>query len=126
MKKAKLFIAALLLTTASLMTEAQDAKMHLRDFSPKYTVTSFRVYGQCGLCTRRILKALNEKGVKSAYWDKDSQLLTLQYDAKAIKVESIYSALAAAGHDTEKVKAKAEVYNALPGCCRYRNVLNIH
>ena len=98
---------------------AQDAKLHLRDFTPLYTVSSFKVPGTCGLCTKRILKALEVEGVKSAFWDQEDQELTVQYNDRKIKLGQIYRAVSAAGHDTETLKASSEVYANLPACCHY-------
>jgi Cu(I)/Ag(I) efflux system membrane fusion protein len=35
-------------------------------------------------------------------------------------MEIVGKKLAAAGHDTEKLKADDKAYSALPSCCKYR------
>src|SRR5882724_2826881 len=119
MKTIKLFFAmAILLATVS-SANAQDAKYHLRDFGPKLTTTSIKVYGECGSCKHRIQNALRVEGIKAASWDQNEQLLTVQYIDKIISLDKIQSLVAAVGHDTEKVRANDVVYNALPDCCHY-------
>lgn len=110
----------MLIVASSTMIHAQQSKEHLRDFKAQYTIASFKVYGRCDECTLRILKTLQVKGIKIPYWQPKEQMLTLMYDEKIINLKLIYFLLAAAGHDTQQVKAKDEIYNALPKCCHYR------
>jgi hypothetical protein len=121
MKTLNYLFAALLLLLISAMTQAQDAKALLRDW-PKIAVAIFKADGICGQCKQRILNAVKAKGIKSAYWDEESKMLTVQYDEKLTSPDAIQSLIAAAGHDTEKIKAEDKVYNALPKCCHYRTV----
>jgi len=80
----------------------------------------FMVYGNCGMCERRIEGALSKvKGVHSADWDVDTKVLTVQYDDATISLDDIKKKVAEAGHDTDKFRAKDEVYSNLPGCCQY-------
>ena len=80
----------------------------------------FMVYGNCGMCERRIEGALaNVKGVHSADWDVETKVLTVQYDDEAISLDEIKKNVAAAGHDTDKFRAEKKVYDKLPGCCPY-------
>lgn len=80
----------------------------------------FMVYGNCGMCERRIEGALaNVKGVHSADWDMDTKVLTVQYDDEAISLDEIKKKVAAAGHDTDQFRAEKKVYDKLPGCCQY-------
>jgi periplasmic mercuric ion binding protein len=102
---------------------AQDAKLHLRDFTPLYNVTSFKVLGTCGLCTKRILNAVKVDGVNSAFWDQESQELTVQYNNRKITLKQIYQAVSAAGHDTETFLTSNAVYASLPACCHYNRKL---
>ncbi|MCF6364820.1 MAG: heavy-metal-associated domain-containing protein [Bacteroidales bacterium] len=82
--------------------------------------TTFKVAGNCGMCEARIEKAaLNVKDVKSAEWNKETKMLKITYTGNVNK-EEVQKSIAAAGHDTGKFKAKDAVYNALPGCCKYR------
>jgi hypothetical protein len=122
MKKIKYLLTAFLLVAVSAITNAQDAKINLRNFGPKPTTATFKVDGECGSCKSRIQNALKVEGIKFAKWDEDSKLLSIQYDDRFIKLDKIHYLVAAAGHDTEKVNAKEEVYNTLPDCCHYREI----
>lgn len=94
-------------------------------FSPQqpakagFVTSKFTVYGNCGMCKTRIEKALKVKGVKYAYWDKDTELATVKHDPKVVSLDQLHQLCAAVGHDTDLVKAKDEVYNQLHSCCKY-------
>lgn len=81
-----------------------------------------KVYGACGMCKARIDKAIGDMaGVKSASWDVDSKMLAVSYDKSKVSMDAINKKAAAIGHDTDAVKADKATYNALPGCCHYRD-----
>lgn len=83
------------------------------------TVT-FTVYGNCGMCKRRIEHAAKITGVKSADWNQKTKILTVKYDAGKVSEKAIQEAIAASGHDTEKATASDKSYNNLMGCCQYK------
>jgi copper chaperone CopZ len=100
------------LIIGSLLTgnklQAQDAKTE-----------SFKVYGNCGMCKKRVEKAAAIDGVTKADWNVGSKLMTVTYDPSKITNVAIQKKIAAVGHDTEKEQAADSVYNKLPGCCQY-------
>ena len=82
----------------------------------------FTVEGSCDMCKDRIEKAaLSVNGVQSAHWDKEKQMVHLNFDSGKTSEDAIRKAIANAGHDTDKYKAADSVYNQLPGCCKYRD-----
>jgi periplasmic mercuric ion binding protein len=82
--------------------------------------TEFKVYGACGMCETRIENAATSiDGVASADWNQETQMLTIEYDAEKVNLDDVHKKIAEAGHDTEKVRAKDEGYQALPACCHY-------
>ena len=87
----------------------------------KVSKATIKVFGNCGMCKERIESALDEGGVKLANWDTKTKNLEVVYNPKKITELQIHELIAAAGHDTEKVKAKDEVYAQLPFCCLYRD-----
>lgn len=99
----------------------QKAEPTKAEASPAGSGTDiFMVYGNCGMCERRIEGTLTKvKGVYSADWDVDTKVLTVKYDDAAISLDDIKKKVAEAGHDTDKFRAKDEVYSNLPGCCQY-------
>ena len=86
------------------------------------TTISLKVDGICGQCTQRIEAAAKGKGVKAAKWNVATKLLLITYNASRTTVEQIQERIAGAGHDTEFKKAGIAVYNALPDCCKYRDL----
>ncbi len=87
----------------------------------KVVTASLKVYGNCSMCKKRIETALDKAGIKQAVWDTKSKELKVTYNASKITEQQIHEAVAAVGHDTDKVKAKDEVYADLPFCCLYRD-----
>ncbi len=87
-------------------------------FSQK-TIT-YNVGGACGMCTERIENTAKKiKGVREAQYDLNDQVLLI--DASSEYIEStLIAALLAVGHDVNDQKADDKVYDALPGCCWYR------
>ena len=80
----------------------------------------FEVKGNCGMCEKRIEKAaLSVDGVSKADWSKETKKLEVVFDDAKSDVHKVHMAVAKVGHDTEMHKAKDEVYNKLPGCCKY-------
>jgi hypothetical protein len=73
------------------------------------------------MCKERIETALDEGGVKMSNWDPKSKNLEVAYNSKKITELQIHELIAGVGHDTDKVKAKNEVYSKLPFCCLYRD-----
>jgi len=80
------------------------------------------VSGVCEMCKERIEKALDLKGIKLAEWDASTQKLFIAYRSDKISEEEIHKTIVAAGHDTDKMQAKDEVYATLPFCCLHRDV----
>ena len=109
----KKIILVLLVSLFGMTTQAQEKK----NKNAKYDI---EVNGHCEKCKSRIEKAaLSVKGVKSAVWHSDHQDLHLVLDENKCTVQQVHEAIAAVGHDTDKVKAKDEVYESLHYCCLY-------
>ena len=81
---------------------------------------NFKVYGNCGMCEKRIEKAAKAvDGVSAADWDKETKMIEVTLDESKTNVHKVHMAIAKVGHDTEMHKAKDEVYSKLPKCCLY-------
>ena len=87
----------------------------------KVVTANIKVFGNCGMCKERIETALDHPGIKTATWDTKTKNLEVVYNSKKISEQQIHEIIASAGHDTEKVKAKDDVYAQLPFCCLYRD-----
>ncbi len=80
----------------------------------------FEVKGNCDMCENRIEKAAKAvDGVSAADWDKETKVIEVSFDESKTSVHKVQMAIANMGHDTPMHKATDEVYNALPGCCKY-------
>lgn len=80
----------------------------------------FEVKGKCVMCETRIEKAAKSvDGVTTADWVQETKMLTVAFDSTKTTVHKVQMAIAKVGHDTPMHKASDEVYNALPGCCKY-------
>ena len=84
---------------------------------------TFKVYGNCGMCKKRIEKAAKTEAVSSVVWNVETKIMTITYDAAKVSTDDIQKKIAAVGHDTEKFKADDKVYEKLPGCCLYERKL---
>ncbi|MDR1526753.1 MAG: efflux RND transporter periplasmic adaptor subunit [Dysgonamonadaceae bacterium] len=103
---------------ASAQLEGKPSMMNSQKQTTHATLT---VHGACGMCKTRIEEAaLGLKGVTEATWNGETQELHLHFDSAQTSIKSISKAISGAGHDTELDKADDAVYNALPGCCLYR------
>lgn len=80
---------------------------------------TFKVYGNCEMCKKRIDKAAALDGVSKAYWNKDSKIMSVTYDASKVSVDAIQKKIAGVGYDTEKFTADDKAYGQLPDCCQY-------
>jgi mercuric ion binding protein len=83
----------------------------------------FEVADNCGMCEARIEKAANAvEGVSSADWNKETKMIEVSYNSEKTDIHKIHQAIAKAGHDTKLHKAADEVYDELPGCCKYERM----
>ena len=113
MKTVKIIIVALLVIAFTSNTNAQTP-------ATKSKTETIKVSGNCDMCKARIEKAAKIDGVSKAEWNKETKLLAVTYDPAKTNVDAIGKKVAAAGHDTEKIKAEDKAYDKLPGCCKYR------
>lgn len=111
------YIAFYICLLISSSTFAQSVeKLNLSD-------TTFKVFGACEMCKSRIEEALKLKGINKAIWDVDSKMLSLQFDPQKISLDKIENTIISVGHDLVNKKAKDYIYNELPECCHYRELV---
>jgi len=103
-------------------TGEDHSEHNMQSQSSQMEHAMLKVEGNCEMCKDRIEKAaMSVKGVSSAMWDSSDKVLHLNFNKSQTSLSAISKAVAKAGHDTEKDKADDKVYNALPGCCKYRD-----
>jgi len=99
--------------------ESQESEMIASDVA--LTEESLYVYGKCGMCEARIVKAAKKvSGVADAQWDQKTGMLEVSYDAETAELSDIEGAVVKVGHDTKDMKADKKVYEDLPACCHYK------
>ncbi|HTE31789.1 MAG TPA: heavy-metal-associated domain-containing protein [Chryseolinea sp.] len=118
MKANRILLATFVAVIAFQSGNAQSGKELLNN---RTKTESIKVYGECGMCKKRIEKAaIAVKGVQSANWNEDSKYLTINYDLfKKDVPDNVQQKVTEAGHDTGKYKADDAVYEGLPACCHY-------
>lgn len=77
------------------------------------------------MCKQRIEKAAVGKGLREARWNVETKQLTLVYTT-GFDLLKAKKRIAAAGHDTDEVKASDDAYHSLPDCCLYKDPANAH
>ncbi|WP_298392725.1 heavy-metal-associated domain-containing protein [Flavobacterium sp.] len=101
----------LLLTTVAAQSQEKKSK------NANYDIA---VGGNCDLCKKRIEKAaFSVKGVKSAEYHLDDNILHVILNEEKCSVLDVKKAVAKVGHDAGEVKATDEDYENLHGCCHY-------
>lgn len=114
---------ALVCFTIDMSAQSADKKAK----SSKYETIELKVKGVCGMCKSRIeLATYDIKGVKSAEWDLETDVLTAVIQPKKVTREKIAEVLAARGHENELAKADVKAYQELPGCCKYNDGVKKH
>jgi len=107
---------------AAQMQNVEQAQNTAQVQSTPVQKMSLAVQGACEMCKMKIENtAKSIEGVKAAEWSLSAKVLSVEYDPKKTSRNAISKAIAAVGYDTELDKASDLVYNALPGCCKYRN-----
>ena len=89
-------------------------------FAQSKVADTIQVDGVCEMCKKRIEQALEVKGIWVAEWNIETKQLYVVYKPKKITKEEIGALLAAVGHDNEITKASDAAYEAIHGCCKYR------
>jgi Cu(I)/Ag(I) efflux system membrane fusion protein len=102
------------------VAQGKAATVQTQDSSVQKIALS--VQGACEMCKMKIENtAKSIEGVKSADWNLSAKILNVEFAPEKTSPSAISKAIAAVGYDTEMDKASDAAYNALPGCCRYRN-----
>jgi len=120
MKKSILILAVIIAGVQGVTACGQNTETKTEQNQLVQKTDTINVYGNCGMCTKRIEGALKDvKGIQSANWNVDTKMLTVSYNEALLSLNDIHQKVADVGHDTDKVKAKDSMYNNLMGCCQY-------
>ena len=98
-------------------------------FSFLFTITGFaqqgvqkdtiKVWGNCGMCKKKIEKSAKAAGATTASWDAESKMLQVSYAPAKTSGTKIQQAIALTGYDTQDFKADDKAYIKLDACCQY-------
>lgn len=88
-------------------------------FAQNATSQTIKVWGNCGMCKKRIEKSAKSAGALSADWNADKLQLLVSYDEKETSSLKIQQAIAKVGYDTQDVIADDKAFDKLSGCCKY-------
>lgn len=80
---------------------------------------TIKVNGNCGMCKKHIEKSAMDAGATAATWDKKTKFLQVSFDPSVTSSTKIQTNIAAAGYDTQDVKASDSAYYKLEECCQY-------
>lgn len=87
--------------------------------SSKAKVVTIKTSAVCGSCKARIEKTLKAtEGVEEAILNLNSKQVKIKYDPAKTSPDKLREAVAAIGYNADEVKANAEAYYKLPGCCQ--------
>ncbi len=81
--------------------------------------STFKVWGNCGMCQETIEGSLNVEGVAKAEWNTESKMIAVNYDSTKINLDQIQKNIATVGYDNEKYIGDEKAYKNLPECCQY-------
>ena len=107
----KLLSMALMLLVSVFITNITMAQTAKKE--------TLKVWGNCGMCKKKIEKAAKSAGATAASWDSETQLLKISFDESKTSNAKIQESIAKVGYDTQDFTADNEVYDNLPGCCQY-------
>lgn len=84
-----------------------------------------KIYGNCGMCEKRIEKAGSINDIAKVDWNVDTKIATITYDSKITNQDAILKIIALSGHDSDTFLAPNEAYSKLPSCCQYDRVAKV-
>ncbi len=81
--------------------------------------STFKVWGNCGMCKETIEASLSADGIKYKSWDSETKVMKISYDTAKISLDEIQKRIAAVGYDTPTHKGNDTSYSGLHECCKY-------
>jgi len=113
----KNILTAILLTFAFSIASAQGNKTETITIKTKIYCDHCVRCESCGANINETVRGI-EKGVKKVKINPADNTITVKYNAAKTTPDNIRAAIAASGYDADNVKATAEGYAKLDGCCK--------
>lgn len=114
-----IIICLALLSNACGNSQAESTGVAKTEVADGISTSSFKVWGNCGMCESTIESSLKTDGVKEADWNSDTKVIKVSYDSTVITLDEIHRKIAASGYDTQNYKSSDSTYSNLHECCQY-------
>ena len=115
-----ILFAGTLVAFYSCQNQAKEGSdMPKTEFANGVATSTFKVWGNCGMCKKTIENSLKTEGISNADWDSESKLITVEYDTSKITLDQIQKQIAAVGYDNVTHKGSDSAYKNLHECCKY-------
>lgn len=88
----------------------------------KVETVTFWVNSACGRCEETIEKAMDTKGVITADYNLENQMLTVTYKTQKVTESKLHQLINEVGYDTDKSICTDEQYARVHHCCKYREL----
>jgi copper chaperone CopZ len=112
-------IAFMLAIGACGNKKESEATLSTTEIVNGITISTFKVWGNCGMCKETIEGSLEVEGVSEADWNTETKMIKVSYDTIKISLDQIQKNIAAVGYDNEIYIGDVGAYNNLPECCQY-------
>ena len=112
-------LSAILYSCGDTPGKDQDTSKAKTEVVDGISISSFKVWGNCGMCEDKIEGSLKANGVKDADWNSETKMIKVSYDSTLISLDSLHKRIAVIGYDTEKYKSRDSTYSNLHECCQY-------
>ncbi len=94
--------------------------MGLGVIAQDYHKAKFKVWGNCEMCQKKIVKAAKSvEGVKKAHWNIATLQMSVKFDVDLTSLEKIQKVIAEIGYDNEGFRSEDKIYDNLHYCCKY-------
>lgn len=114
-----IIICLALLSNACGNSQAESTSVAKTEVADGISTSSFKVWGNCGMCESTIESSLKIDGVMETDWNSDTKVIKVSYDSTVITLDEIHRKIAASGYDTQKYKSSDSTYSNLHECCQY-------
>src|SRR5664279_2809118 len=105
MKTQHIILSFLFILSTSFTINAQ------KGFNNAVKNESLKVWGECGMCKKKIEQAAKNAGAETAAWDEETKTLLLSFNTYTTNSTKIQQAIATTGYDTKDFSATSEAYN---------------
>lgn len=114
-----IIVCLTLLSNACSNSQAESTGLEKTEVVDGISTSTFKVWGNCGMCESTIESSLKIDGVMETDWNSDTKVIKVSYDSTVITLDEIHRKIAASGYDTQNYKSSDSTYSNLHECCQY-------